>query len=272
MPRLWPNGIGESLGDLLVTETNLTTSGKVFFVSSIRGNDTNTGGSQDTAWATLNNALTGEGAVVNDSTIVLLAGHTETISTAITTSLTGLTLVGAGSSGGIPTVTLTMNTAGNTGGIISTGAGFRFMNIYVTTRGTLSTAPSVSLKAANSMVRGCYFESGANDGGGSLGIDANVSGIRIVNTTFTSVATSVATQGQAGLFLTTVCSDLELSGVVCDASTNGFIDVGINLNQTVTRLRGESISLLRGADMAIGSNSTGYVLIPTSTGGAKVEW
>jgi hypothetical protein len=63
-----------------------------------------------------------------------------------------------------------------------------------------------------------------------------------------------------------------MSGMVFDGGSVGFDTYAFQGDQAVTRLVGENISLLRGADVLLASSTVGYVGVSTATGGARVNW
>lgn len=97
--RNYPNGLGCSSGPTLITNPNLYTTCRVWYVDSQTGNISNDGQSKDTAWATLEDEV---GNLIDTDIVVFLDGHQETPSAEIDLGIWHL--IGEGSSGGLPTV------------------------------------------------------------------------------------------------------------------------------------------------------------------------
>ena len=132
MSNFLQNGCGESTGDELCTSRPLLlpTSNSVWYVNSATGTDavSPAGKNREKPLATLAQAITN--AQANDI-IVLMDGHAESTTSFMTLSTAGVKIVGAGSSGGIPTVTFTFGTGG---GISLDGAGNEIRNAKRTSR------------------------------------------------------------------------------------------------------------------------------------------
>lgn len=268
-----PAGIGELLGDQLVTGYPLQTPGSIWYVQSTTGVDAASpaGKDKDRPLATLAQAQTN--ATAGDI-IVLLPAHVESLAGLTITKQ--LTIVGAGSSGGKPTATLNGNNAGFSRLIIGAAA-CEIRNIYFPSSLVSTTTAALEVGAfADTQVSGCYFEQGANETSatnqGGLYFSSSTTGIRIVNCTF--ACTAVATSARPGycLRLNANMTDARIEGCVFDDGPIGFSRAAASLAGTNTRLRIERVSLLRGAVMQIGAASTGYANVSTVTGAGRVEW
>lgn len=269
-----PNGIGEVLGDPLVVAKPIALSGDIWYVNSATGTDgaAPAGKDREKPLATLGQAITNSAA--NDI-IDLQDGHTEVLTAAITISKS-LTIVGAGFSNGKPTANFAMNSAG-ADYFILTAAGIWIGGIYFKQstqfNGGTNGAKVFSTTATNVTVRNCYFEMGANDGLAAIGIAAAGSPFRIRNSTIVSVATSTANRPLSGVIASGSPSDVEVDGLILDDGTVGFQNGAWSASaNTITRLRCENVSLLRGAAFLQGSASVGFMSATTTTGGARVVW
>lgn len=267
--RSWPNGFGASLGDTLVTCKPIATSGDTWFVSSATGDDSYDGSDELKPKATLAGAVAvGAGG----DTIVLLDGHTETITAAVT-PLTAMNIVGTGSSGGKPTVKLTMNAAAASMLDLS-NIGVSVRNIWFKANSQANSSAMVAVSNAQVMISGCYFECGQYDDAATISLDASTQNFFIRDTTIISTATTVTTQPYSGIKNTAAISYIVMENLTLDAGTVGFSNpYAMDLTTfAITSLHGEGITLKGGADVHIHASTTGYFNAQTVTGAGKVFW
>lgn len=267
--NILPNGIGETVGDNLVLCKPLQLSGNIWYVCSIGGLDAASpaGKSKEHPLATLAQAVTN---AADDDVIVLLTGHSESIA-AVVTIAKRLTIVGVGTSGGLPSVQLTHVFGGFAIMLAVTATNVELRNIRFTGH---STFPRVNVAAAATMFRatGCYFECEAQDAAGSLALAAGADQVRLANCTFISTGGALGLP-MDGLKITAgAVTNLELYGCVFSDGAAGFTTAAFNATQNVTKLKAEGLSLLMGALLALTAGSTGYVNVQTSTGNGRVSW
>lgn len=265
--KTWNSGLYSGTGDELVSEAPLMVSGTVYYVDSASGSDSNAGTREDIPFSTLGAAVSAASA---HDVIVLLPTHDEVLTAGLTVAAAGVTIVGAGSASGVPSPTLTMNGAATL--LTLSGAGCNLFGVKFEANQQANSNPTVAVSGNDCYVRGCYWELSQHDNGPGLSLTAGLAGFRIENSTFKSTATSVANRPVTGFRANVSSSYLVIDGVVVDAGTYGFSAYGINLATATTGLRGEGISLLRGADVFIEPTSTGYFNVATSSGGAQVVW
>ncbi len=267
MPN-WPQGLAQTLGDILVTGSPLITSFTTYFVSSVTGSDSNDGTDPSTPFATYGAADTALGG--SPGIIVLLSGHTE-ILTATITPAAGQIIVGAGASGGVPTVKLQLNAAA-TIMVTASNAGVQLRNIWFKDNVQNNTAAKVKFTGINGLVSGCYFECGPHDtSAANVEFGAGASGSRAENCTFVSTATVATTKPFSGLSVTSALTDISVYNTVFDGGTYGFSNYALLASSAPTRSRFENFSLLRGADAIFGA-TTGFVLPTTVTGGSRISY
>lgn len=273
--KLFSNGYGQSTGDALSTTKPIYSTGDVWYVNSSGGVDAASpaGKDEQRPLATIGQAYTNAAA---GDTIVLMDGHTETLTTELTIAKQ-LYIVGGGASAGIPTVSFTMNAAAKDTFVITAAnteiRGIRFKASSVANAGGTYGGKVVINGVTGCRVIGCYFDMG--------GTDAAVSGVyvaaashntRIANCTFVSVATAVATRPESAIRGSTV-TDLELDGVVLSDGTYGYANPAFNYSGfVITRLRGTNVSLLLGAEMSLNAATTGWLATPTVTKGGRISW
>lgn len=265
-----PNGIGELLGDQLVTCSPLQSTGAVWYVQSTNGVDavSPAGKDKERPLATLAQAITN--AADNDI-IVLLPLHAQVLITQQSIAKK-LTIVGAGTTNGKPAVTIGCNYAAAS--ILNvTVANVEFRNIRFTGSLLSTVQPKIALSLSGARVTGCYFECGALDQGAAVELFSGADQGRLTRCTFVSTATSLATRPGYGLRLqTSTVLDLELNDCVFDDGAYGFVTGAFVSTGTLTRIKAENLSMLNGADVVIPSASTGFVNVATRTGGGRVDW
>lgn len=267
--NILPNGIGETVGDNLVLCRPLQLSGNIWYVCSIGGLDAAApaGKEKERPLATLLQAITN---AADDDVIVLLTGHFEFALNNVAIAKR-LTIVGAGSSGGVPSVNL-LHQGAATPMLAVTAANVEFRNI--TFSGQTGGA-QISVAASATMFRatGCYFECWPADTAGAIALAAGADQVRLVNDTFISTAIgSVSRPMDAVKIAAGAVSNLELYGCVFSDGPFGFSAAAFNATQNVTKLKAEGLSLLRGALFQLTAGSTGYANVQTATGNGRVSW
>ncbi len=264
----WPTGLNQALGDELVTCAPLINTASVYFVHYGTGDDANGGEDQHDPFKTLGHAV---GLVATGDTVVLLDGHEETITDALAVTPHGVNIVGAGSSGGIPTVILTMDRA--SGYMLElAGEACRIGNVRFAPAAQTGPTGLVTITANGCEVRGCYFSVDEKVSSGALVVAGEgTESFRCEECTFLSAATSNATRPPSGLVINAAPYTC-VKDCVFDGGTNGFENYGIyeiGGSQAIQFMR---ISLLRGADILLADTTTGYVSVSTSTQTANVYW
>lgn len=268
MPTTYPNGAGEMLGDIVATCVPLQTSGSLRFVRHT-GTDGggNTGTDKENPMATLGAAVA---ASSNNDVIILLDGHTETLSVAVGL-LQGMSVIGSGLSGGRPTVKLTNAVENSMLTVAATGV--EIANIWFEESTLSDVGAKVLVSSAGFVMRGCYFEQNVNDAVAALQFNAGGDDASIRNTTFISTATVVASRPARAIRVAAAISDMELEGVVISSGTVGYSGIAFdNTAAAITRFRARSSSLLLGANQSLHSSTVGYNNVQTATGGAQVSW
>lgn len=268
MAYYFGNGIGESTGDSLVSSTSpFYTRGTVYWVHSSTGSDSNDGTERARPLATLAQAITN---ATDDDVIVLMSGHSETL-TAQQNIAERLTIVGAGTSGGVPTVTFTRNFNGVMFNI--TAAHVSLRNIKFAASATSSASNKITASGADLSVIGCYFECADNDAGPSLSLAADYPVIE--STTF--ISTGVSTPPYPALHWATTRAGIWIRDCICDGGTIGFkhsshagspaID---GLTGEGTALKIEGTSCRNGADVLVFANGGWAQVSSSGSGGGMV--
>lgn len=258
-----PNGIGETVGDSLVTSKPLHSTGQVFYVSSSTGSASFNGLSKNQPLNTLANAQT---AASNGDIIVLLDGHTETLSGALNITK-ALTIVGSGSSTGIPTVVFRVSA--NVTLFTLSAAGIQLRNIrFRSSTASGTSATRIDATANHATIIGCYFDCSANDTGTAVAVANATNGFRCENTTFVATNTSSTTAPGPGITFSGTSTETYLIGVVFDNGGFGFSGgIAYLESGAPTRRRAEQISMLRGADATLHASALQSYWLPTTTSG-----
>lgn len=272
-----PNGLGESLGDPLAVTEPLYIAGAdagVKYVSSVIGDDANDGDRE----APYEKLATAVGAVGAGDIIVLMDGHTETMTTPITVSV-DCSIIGAGSSGGYPTVKLT-NNAANTNLLIITAKNTQIRNIWFNTNAQSCSVPLITLNSGIRQFRmhGCYFECTSLDAAGTikLNVGDNAASVTLKNNTFVSTqadpgaGAARTARPPYGIFLGADLGLLTMDGDVFDGGVVGWDDgtaVKLITEAALDYFWAENVSFLRGSDCEVDEpNTKFYINAQTSTG------
>jgi hypothetical protein len=259
------NGIGGTSGGELVTLSPLHTSGDVWYVSSSTGSDAASprGKERSRPLATLAQAFTN--AAAND-TIVLLAGHSQTIATGVI-PLAGQTIVGEGSGSSRPT--LTFSGAGGSFFLIN-AAGVWIDNLILNNTGAGSVM--IDARAAGLRVTSTQFNCDSATSAGLYIQSVGGTNLFCGDCTFTSSGTSFATQGAVGLLAAAAVSDVRLENVVFDGGTYGWSDYAFRTTAAISRLCGVNVDLLNDSDTFFASGTTGLYHVRNKSGSARVVW
>lgn len=270
-----PNGIGRSLGPMLVSIAPLRLSGNVWFVSSVDGTDGagDAGKDAEAPLATLGQAVTNSS---DNDIIVLSDDHDETLTGALTISKK-LTICGSAIQAGVPTSKLTLNAAA--GNLLTiTGTNVELSGIYIAENDQTNASARIAVSGTQFAMHACYVPCGATDTGAAVSLASGADYAYFHSTTFVSTATLIASRPHSAILTTAAISDLYLDGLILDGGTVGFSNIWALDASTaaVTRLHlppwGSGVSLLRGADMRFHSSSTGKLSVPTASGSARVDW
>lgn len=264
----WPSGIGQTLGDSLVTGRPLVSSYTAYFVNSVGGDDTNnTGLDANNPFATLSKAVSAAATATVTPIIVLMSGHTETMTSTVTPSV-GTIIVGGGASGGLPTVKLKMN-ASNTIMLTCSAAGVQVRNVWFQSNVQASNVARVKFTGINGFISGCYFECGQLDNAAGLEFGTGGSGGISQSCTFISTAALTTGKPTSGLLVSAALTDIAVLAGSFSDGVFGFTTNAFHTTATITRLRAD-FALLLGANASLGS-ATGYAMV-TSTGSGALSY
>jgi len=270
----FPHGIGEALGDALVTAATFRTDGVVLYVHHT-GSDAYDGLDRVKPKATVGGAVS---AAFAGDTVVLLPGHTETVMAQIAVPYR-INLIGSGASGGIPTPTLTWGGASSVAMLDVTADGVLIGGIrFAPSTVTGTTTACIFVEANYFTLRGCYIECGANDDYGVV-VETLMSAGTIEDTTFISTATVVTAQPVVAVYFLASPAESGSEGwyfdnVTFDGGTAGFSNFSAyddTLSRSDLKLY-EGVTLANGADMAIMAESNGVLNVVDSESGGMVDW
>lgn len=269
--QFYPNGAGGAVGDQIDTCKPLQTTGSIWYVSSLIGTDAAApaGQNREKPLATIAQAITN---AASGDMIVFLSGHTQVIPAGQTIAKS-LILVGEGTNGVKPAVTF--STSFTSLPMFSlTANNIELRNLYFPASPSTVSSPRIAVSQPRCRIAGCYSEHNGNDTSWGVQLNAGADSFRVTNSTFISTATSTALQPLGALQSTTTVADLEFDNVVISAGTVGFSNyAAVDLSAAAaTRIRMTNVSLLLGADMKLGSASTGLVNVQLATAGSRVDW
>ena len=269
----YTNGIGGSTGDSLALAKPLSTSGNVWYVDSATGVDAGSAAGQNREFPvfTIAQAITNSS---DDDIIVCLDGHAETIVSVVSISKR-LTIVGEGSSAGVPTVIITNNQAA--GSMFAVAAiNVQFRNIKFATNTQSCSVARVTTASTNTRFVGCYFACARYDDATAVLLNSGATYASFESCTFISTETThdLSTQPESAIKSGAAIADLSIADCVFSSGVSGFANFyAVDLSAgACTRVRMTGLSLLLGADIKLHASSTGYVNVQTTTGGAKVVW
>lgn len=273
MSNFWPNGTGESVGDDLASSTPLYTSGAIWYVLSTTGIDAASpaGKNKEKPLATLNQAVTN---AASGDIIVLLTGHTETRTAAMTISKS-LTIVGCGTTSSKPSPQLLNNSAAASMWTVNTaGIYVEVRNVYFPAQVQSNSATKISNGQGNLRFVGCYFEANAFDTAAVITIPATgtESTFGFISSTMISTGTSTTSQPLVGISGTSHTAHVRLDGAIFSDGTYGWSGdsaATITAAGSTESIRGIGVSLLLGATLALPATRT-FVTVSTATGGGRV--
>lgn len=267
--RVFQNGVGEDLGDALVTSSPLQLSGQVWYVSFLSGTDAVSplGLSREAPLKTLAQAISSS---ADGDIIVLLDTQ---VPTATITVNKRVAIVGSGLAGGVPSSGISLNLAAGAALSITVGAvSLRSLKIKTNQRSNVS--PRIAVGAADFSMRGCYAECSITDAGPVLSLDAGADRARIVDSSIISTATSMGALPVSAIVSSAALADVSFDGLTVSGGAFGFSsNFAVDLSAgAITRLRAEAVSLLLGADMKLHASTTGWVNVAAATGSSRLEW
>lgn len=199
--RVQHGGLTTSSTPLTLARTPYVSTGNIYWVDSVTGSDSNSGLLQDEPLATVFGA---SGAIslvttATSATVICLATHRETVSSAYSFSKTAINIVGLGSGTARPQFT-----SGVTGTAWSMAAQIRMENLYFAASSAVSN-PRIDIDAAGCELRDCQFDCGASDTGSTVRVTTSGDYARIVGCTFTATAEGASV------------------GLLCNAAVNGLL-------------------------------------------------
>lgn len=268
-----PNGLGQDLGDsLAVVGSPLYTTGEVWYVNSAGGSDSYDGRNHLAPLATTSQAITNASA---GDVIVLMDGHTETLSSVISISK-ALTIVGGGQSDGKPTANFTASSSNNIFSIEADNVQIR--NIYFKeTTYPNSSGGHINVQTGSGLflMEGNYHECGVDMTHAVVLVSTASGPVSFRNTTFVNTGTDATDppltaiddrQGYTGVVL--------LDGCTFDGGTIGWT-AGYAYTQdggAANTVFADRITHLRGADVGLISTTTGYWQVSSSSDEPRIDW
>uniref|UniRef100_A0A6H1ZBT1 Pectate lyase n=1 Tax=viral metagenome TaxID=1070528 RepID=A0A6H1ZBT1_9ZZZZ len=156
----FPNGVS-SFGVPVLGGGNITTTGKFFFVSSATGSDSNDGLSTDYPFATIEYAIENHVTASKGDVILVMPGHTETLTSTVTLSADDVSIIGLGPTPGCSLIT---TATADIDMFNITGDDCLIENLSFSNTGTLtSTFEMIDVDASRVMIKNCKFDLGNKD-------------------------------------------------------------------------------------------------------------
>lgn len=267
-PNSYPNGVGGTSGANLVSLTPLLTSGNVWYVSSLTGANAASPAGRDRIkpLATIAQAITNAAA---GDIIVLLSGHSETLTASQAISTNRLMILGEGTGTNRPRFT-------RNGDVIMfdvTGSNVYFDNLYFPASASASTKSRLRQGGADSRTYRCYFESGASDTGPALEYITASETCVLGSCTFISTATLVTAQPESAVKVTSAIAGLEMDSCAFSGGVTGWSNpFAFNGATAITSLWATNIDLLLDADVTLATATFGVFHVRNKSGSARVVW
>jgi hypothetical protein len=253
----YPQGIvGSAAEDDLLKDPALVDE-RVYWVDSVNGSDSNDG-LYETPYATLAACLSALTlGTVTFAVVVLVDGHTETLSASTAVDQAGTVIVGAG------TATLTIE---GSAGLAITGAASAVRNVAFVAE---ATSTPIQVSAIGCQIKGCTFSTAAA-ATYLVSITGSGDSTSVENCSFATTATT--TLPTAGLNIANA-DGVNVLNCSFDAGTEGFSSSGGALftSGTTEGLRVEDLTLTSKATAVVDSAAQGYVHIKSADATCSVE-
>jgi len=150
--------VRQQKGGMFAVINEKVTTGSIFFVDSNTGTDgAGYGRNPSAPVATIDYAI-GLCTASKGDVIIVMPGHSETLTTAITCDVAGVSIIGQGKGSLRPQLTVNANIDA----ITITAANVRIENILFN-EGTNAHTARINIAAAFAEIVGCHFDCGAND-------------------------------------------------------------------------------------------------------------
>jgi hypothetical protein len=258
--QTYPNGAGGSSGADQAVLKPAFYSGKIWYLYSVTGNDSNAGTERSAPLKTLSAAHT---AAAAGDTIVCLPNHAELLGSAQTFNKIGLALVSEGTAGTRAKFTCT----GSIAMFDITAAGVLVDNVYFPASTAVPTA-RVRTAAVFTRVTNCQFDCGASDTARALSFVTGAGQCRVTGTTFTATAATPA----VGIEAVNAMSHLEMDAVTFDGGAFGWTDYAFKGTAAVTGLQATRMNRLNGSHVILATGGTGKWYDGVTTTDARMQW
>lgn len=229
---------GATSGSTRAMWTPVLSPGARYYLHS-SGSDAYAGTDRYKPVATLAQAHTNASA---GDTIVIMAGHAQTLSASQTFNKAGVQVICEGTGTNAPTFTAAAAISMfdiTTAGVIIEGVRFAISTVAPTSQ--------VRIAASGVKILGCSFYGGQYDTNRLLYLHTSADHVTVRDSTFTSSATSVTTQPARGIHSAVSVGTLNLENVTFDGGTYGWSGFAFDDDSGVTRMDAHDISLLNGS-------------------------
>lgn len=276
--KYWPHGISSTEGDTLLTEDNLYTDARVFYVRFSDGDDASDGRSRVAPMKTLGAAVTSAAA---GDIIVLLEGHDETVTATITINKRLCVVAEGRDDDGKPTVRIRNGTTSG-GLIVLDAASIQLRNFIIEKPLTPRAASELAADTASGLwLKGMRFELGSTSQGPTLRLISSAwSLIEDCEWVLLEDASSASSDGAA--VIAGLCAGIRMWRCTFDGGDSflwphlifgGVVVHGAAYAESdQNTIEFEQLSLLNGPFFLMDNGTTGYVQCDEMTGGARVDW
>lgn len=227
------------------------------WLDTVDGDNSNAGTNPELPVATLAQAVTNSAA---QGLIIIGNTSSESLGSAQTLNLAGLTIVGCGSGTSRPRYTCT----GTVSMFDVTAAGTTIRNIYFPAS-TAAATNRIAFTAANGTVRDCYFECGASDTNRALRVHTGANSTRVRDCTFLATASRPA----IGLEISAAVTDPVVESCTFDGGSYGWTDYAFKISAAATRIWIEDVEMLHFSDFGATQTATSYKAFGLTFDGAN---
>ena len=260
----YANGLGGTDGSVVATGDDVLCSGAVYYVgNAVAGNsDANAGTERAKPFATIAHGMS---VAVAADTIVVLSGHSESITTTVTFNRANMRIVGEGLGSAAPRFT-----GGAATVIFDITAACVIMDNLVFPASTAAVTTRLRVTADDFRGTSLRFQSGANDTNAAM--LWNCAGATGPLMLFNCSWTSVAAQPSIGLSFTQSTTQLVMQNCIFDGGSFGWSDYAMKSSTSLFGLDITGHSILNGSHTLLPTGTNGFLQISASTGDSRIDW
>lgn len=249
--RVIENGLTSDSGADSFITSDLITTGAVIWVDSVGGSAGGAGTYEDPVddLAQAHSNATAD----NGDIIVIKSGHTETLTSAITITKSGLKIFGLGTGSSAPN--FTVNAAINGIDIQSTANSVEINNLYFPAGTTATNTSRINVDAAGAKIKGCTFLCGQYDAN-TLLFGTSADYVEISSCSFTVSADG---PNSALLLNSTGTASIRVTSCSFNGANIGWDDGAIYGSAAFLNFVYDTVTLTNGADIIHSAAAKGFV-------------